>query len=139
LGLKCISNDLEKRGKISKTYQLKKSESFDEGKPYKKCPKKCAPCTNFRALSSGRHITKGPFNQIIQNQEKQAKGAAFVPYQGCLRCSLSVFFKFSVTLSGGPVPPGLIVAGSIGQKPSGKQGGWGKNKMGILTFYPDNC
>lgn len=85
IGFKCISDDLEKRGKICKTYKLKKTESFDEGEPYKKCPKKCAPCTNFWALSSGNHIIKCPFNQ------------------------------------------------------TGKQGGWGKSKMGMLTFYRDNC
>jgi hypothetical protein len=50
VALKCISDDLEKRSKIFKTHELKKTKRFDEGNQHKKCPKKCALCTNFWAL-----------------------------------------------------------------------------------------
>jgi hypothetical protein len=48
--LKCISDDLEKRSKIFKTYELSKAGSIDDGEHHKKCPKKCASCTNFWAF-----------------------------------------------------------------------------------------
>jgi hypothetical protein len=50
VGLKCISDDHEKRIKIFKTYEMKKTGRFDEGEQHKKCPEKCASCTNFWAL-----------------------------------------------------------------------------------------
>jgi hypothetical protein len=42
VALKCISDDIEKRSKIFKTYELKNTERFDEENQHKKCPRKCA-------------------------------------------------------------------------------------------------
>jgi hypothetical protein len=48
--LKCISDDHEKRSKLFKSYEFRKTGRFDEGDQLKKCPEKCASCTNFWAL-----------------------------------------------------------------------------------------
>jgi hypothetical protein len=49
VGLNRISDNHKKRSKIFEIYELKNTGRFEEGEQHKKCPKKCASCTNFWA------------------------------------------------------------------------------------------